>query len=257
MKFTGRNVFIDPSATLGSDVQIGDNTTIYPNVVIGDRTVIANDCIIGEPETGYYQEETQYSQPETIIGSDSLIRSHAIIYASVMIGSHFSCGHRVTIREAASFGNQCRVGTLSDIQGNCTIGNHVWLHSNVHIGQNSRIGDFVFIYPYVVLTNDPYPPSSELLGVDIRAFAQISTGSRLMPGVTVHEHALVGANSLVTKDVQSFSCVVGNPARHVKDVRDIKLKNGASAYPWPLRFERGMPWEGIGFARWKSNNQKQ
>ena len=63
----------------------------------------------------------------------------------------------------------------------------------------------------------------------------------------MHEHALVGANALVTKDVTSFSCVVGNPARHVKDVRDIKFKDGATAYPWPLRFERGMPWEGIGF----------
>ena len=78
-----------------------------------------------------------------------------------------------------------------------------------------------------------------------------------MPGVTVHKHALVGANSLVTKDVLSFSCVVGNPARHVKDVREIKLKDGATAYPWPLRFERGMPWEGIGFERWNSNRQKR
>lgn len=257
MKFTGRNVFVDPTAIIGKDVRIGDNTTIYPNVEIGDRTVIANDCVIGEPLADYYDRPSNYSQPKTIIGSDCLIRSHTVIYSSTTIGSHFSCGHRVTIRESASFGNHCRVGTLSDVQGDCIVGNYVWLHSNVHIGQKSRIGDFVFIYPFVVLTNDPYPPSSDLLGVDIEAFAQISTGARLMPGVTVQEHALVGANSLVTKDVLSFSCVVGNPARHVKDVREIKLKDGATAYPWPLRFERGMPWEGVGFERWKSNRQKR
>ena len=110
---------------------------------------------------------------------------------------------------------------------------------------------------FVVLTNDPYPPSCDLLGVSIQAFAQICTGARLMPGITVREHALVGANSLVTKDVQSFSCVVGNPARHAKDVREIKLKNGAHAYPWPLRFERGMPWEGIGFEHWNAKRLEQ
>ena len=257
MKFTGRNVFVDPSAIIGKDVRIGDNTTIYSNVVIGDRTVIANDCVIGEPLTGYYDVDSSYSQPKTVIGSDCLIRSHSVIYASTNIGSHFSCGHRVTIRESSSFGDHCRVGTLSDIQGDCVIGNYVWLHSNVHIGQQSQIGDFVFIYPFVVLTNDPYPPSSDLLGVSIQAFAQICTGARLMPGITVREHALVGANSLVTKDVQSFSCVVGNPARHAKDVREIKLKNGAHAYPWPLRFERGMPWEGIGFEHWNAKRLEQ
>lgn len=250
MKFTGRNVCVDPRAIIGRDVRIGDNTTIYPNVEIGDRTVISNDCVIGEPLSDYYTNSS-YTQPKTIIGSDCLIRSHTVIYSSTAIGSHFSCGHRVTIRESTSIGNHCRLGTLSDIQGDCSIGSYVWLHSNVHIGQQSRIGDFVFIYPFVVLTNDPYPPSSDLLGVEIEAFAQISTGARLMPGITVHEHALVGANALVTKDVMSFSCVVGNPARHVRDVREIKLKDGAAAYPWPLRFERGMPWEGIGFELWK------
>lgn len=253
MKFNNRNVFIDPSASIGCDVRIGDNTIIYPNVVIGDRTVIANDCIIGEPLSTYYQEN-DYLQPQTTIGSDSLVRSHSIIYASTTTGDHFSCGHRVTIREYSNFGQHCRVGTLSDIQGDCQIGNYVWLHSNVHIGRASRIDDFVFIYPYVVLTNDPLPPSNNLHGVTIKSYAQIGAGSRLLPGICVNEHALVGANSLVTRSVQSYSCVVGNPARHVKDVREIKMDDGSEAYPWPFRFERGMPWEGIGFEEWKTQN---
>ena len=149
MKFNNRNVWIDPSAKIGEGVRIGDNTVIYANVEIGDGTVIANDCVIGEPLSSYYNSE-DYVQPETIIGSDSLIRSHAIIYASAKIGNDFSCGHRVTIREKTVLGNHCRVGTLSDIQGDCTIGDYVWLHSNVHIGKMSLIGNFVFIYPYVV-----------------------------------------------------------------------------------------------------------
>ena len=68
MKFTGRNVFVDPSAIIGKDVRIGDNTTIYSNVVIGDRTVIANDCVIGEPLTGYYDVDSSYSQPKPSSG---------------------------------------------------------------------------------------------------------------------------------------------------------------------------------------------
>lgn len=251
MKFNNQNVTIHPTAEIGANVRIGDNTIIYPNAVIGDNCTIANDCVIGEPLSDYY-EDASYVNPKTILGSDSLIRSHSIIYASAKIGSGFSCGHRVTIREGSQFGNHCKVGTLSDIQGLSNFGSHVWLHSNVHIGQGSIIEDFVFIYPYVVLTNDPLPPSANLKGVHLGRFTQIGTGSVLLPGVTTGNDSLIGANSVVTKNVQAFSCTVGNPAKHVKDVREIKLEDGSAAYPWPYRFDRGMPWEGMNFDEWQA-----
>lgn len=252
MKFNNINVFISKKAVIGKNVRIGDNTSIYDNVVINDNTVIANNCIIGEPLQSYYYEEN-YENPKTVIGVNSLIRSHTIIYCGCEFGANFNTGHRVTIREYTKFGHHCRVGTVSDIQGYSTFGDHCWLHSNVHIGQKSTIGNFVFIYPYVVFTNDPTPPSDICIGPSVGDYSQIAVFSVLLPGVKIGKHCLVGAGSVVGKDVEDYQLVVGSPAEFKKDVREIKSrKTGEQHYPWPIRFERGMPWEGIGYEKWIS-----
>lgn len=250
MKFNNRNVYVSPKAKLGKNVRIADGATIYDNVVIGDNCVIGNDCVIGEPLSSYYEDEN-YINPPTVFGSGALIRSHTIIYAGSTFGNDFSTGHRVTIREFTKMGDGCRVGTVSDIQGYAEFGDYCWLHSNVHIGQKSKIGNFVFIYPYVVLTNDPTPPSDTITGPEIGDFSQIAVFSVILPGVKIGSHVLVGAGSVVGKNVEDYALVLGNPAKPVKDVRDIKNRNtGESHYPWPHRFDRGMPWDIENFQEW-------
>lgn len=250
MKFNNRNVFISPKAKIGKNVRIGDNSTIYDNVEIGDGTTICNDCVIGEPVGDYYNND-EYENSLTKIGANSLIRSHTIIYAGCELGCNFSTGHRVTIREFTRFGKNCRVGTISDIQGFATFGDYCWLHSNVHIGQKSTIGNFVFIYPYVVFTNDPTPPSDICVGPTVGDYSQIAVFSVLLPGVIIGKHCLVGAGSVVGRNVEDYQLVVGSPAAFKKDVRDIKSREtGEQHYPWPNRFSRGMPWHGIGYENW-------
>lgn len=251
MKFNNIGISVSAKATLGNNVRIGDYTTIYDNVVIEDNVVIADHCIIGEPLSNYYDNPEEYENPVTVISKNSLIRSFAIIYCGCKIGQSFSTGHRVTIRENTYIGNYCRVGTLTDIQGFCKIGDYCWLHSNVHIGQGSNLNNFVFIYPYVVLTNDPTPPSNSCNGVYVDEYAQIAVSSVILPGIRIGKHSLIGAGSIVGKDVEDFMLVVGNPAREIKKVTEIKSREtGESHYPWPFRFERGMPWEGIGYEKW-------
>jgi UDP-3-O-[3-hydroxymyristoyl] glucosamine N-acyltransferase len=257
MKFNNINVFISNSAIIGKNVKIGDNTSIYDNVIIEDDTVIGNNCIIGEPISDYYSNVLDYKNPLTIIKKGSFIRSHCILYSGSIFGEKFSTGHRVTIRENTVFGNNCRVGTLSDIQGYSTFGNHCWLHSNVHIGQKSTLGNFVFVYPYVVFTNDPTPPSNICIGPTVGDFSQIAVFSVLLPGVNIGKHCLVGAGSIVGKNVEDYMLVIGSPAKVIKDVREIKSRETAEQhYPWPNRFERGMPWEGIGFTSWENENNQ-
>lgn len=248
-KFTlGKNV------KLGKNVRIGDGTIIYDNVEIGDNSVISNNSIIGEPLNDYYQN-VQYENPRTVIGSSALIRSHTIIYSGNTIGNNFSTGHRVTIREHCEIGDHCSIGTLSDIQGHVKFGSYCRLHSNVHIGQKSVLGNFVFVYPYVVFTNDPTPPSELCVGPKVGDYSQIATMSVLLPGVAVGEHALVGAGSIVSKNVADYSLTVGNPAKHIKDVREIKSRaTGHSHYPWPKNFDRGMPWQGLSYDEWLEKN---
>jgi acetyltransferase-like isoleucine patch superfamily enzyme len=119
----------------------------------------------------------------------------------------------------------------------------VRFHSNVHIGQKSEIGNFVWIFPYVVLTNDPHPPSSVLQGVRIGDFAAIATMSIILPGVTVGEGALIGAHSSVNRDVEPDTVAAGSPAKFVCNASAIKLKDGSGrpAYPWRDHFTRGYP----------------
>lgn len=97
------------------------------------------------------------------------------------------------------------------------------MHSNVHVGQLSTIEDYVWIYPHVVLANDPYPPMGELIGVTIKEYAQVATSSVIMPGVIIGVNALVGAQALVKKDVTDERVVVGVPAKDICSVRDLKI----------------------------------
>jgi acetyltransferase-like isoleucine patch superfamily enzyme len=243
---------VSDTATLGANVSIGAHCIVYDNVEIGDGTIVGPNSILGEPLAGYYQDE-QYANPALTIGKSTLFRSGAIVYAGSRIGEGVQFGHRVTVREQTDIGAHARVGTLSDIQGHCRIGIYSRLHSNVHIGQKSDIGDFVWIFPYVVLTNDPQPPSPLLRGVVVENFAVIATQAVIMAGVRIGRDSLVGASAMVNRDVEPESVVVGVPAKAIASVRDIKsARTGRPVYPWREHFDRGMPWEGIGYHAWAS-----
>lgn len=251
MKFNNQNIHIGENVWLGKNVRIGDNTTIYDNVIIEDNTTICNDCVIGEPLNAYYHH-SDYQQPLTKIGANSLIRSHSIFYAGSTFGDSLNTGHRVTVRENTHAGQNCQFGSYSDIQGNCKIGNYSRFHSYVNIGQESIIGDFVFIYPFVVLTNDPTPPSNDLFGVRIGDFSQITTAAILLPGCEIGKHCLVAANSTVAGIYEDDSFISGSPAQRIGKLSKMPFfsKEGKRYYPWTKNFERGMPWAGKGFNVW-------
>lgn len=246
----GHNCIIEENVKIGSNCFIDSNTIIRSGVSIGDNSFIGSNCIIGEYWMDFCQDREPHDHP-LMIGNKALIRSGSIIYAGSSIGDNFQTGHQVTIRENALIGNNVSVGTLSDIQGNCKIGNYVRCHSNVHIGQLSVVDDFVWIFPYVVLTNDPTPPSENFVGVHIHPFAIIATGSIIMPGIEIGQDSLIGAGAIVTKSVGAYAVAVGNPAKIITDVRNIKNKiTGEPAYPWREHFSHYMPWEKVGFDYW-------
>lgn len=253
MKFNNRNVVISPSAKIGSNVKIGDNCTIYDNVEIGDDSIICNDCVIGEPLAAYYQD-SGYQNPRTVIGHNSMVRSHSIIYAACMIGPRFSSGHRVTIRENSTIGDSCSIGTLSDIQGDVKMGDYCRLHSNVHVAQGCSIGNFVFLYPFSVMTNDPCPPSTDIKGGHIGNYSVVGVHAVILPRIQVGENCLIGANSVVNKRLPDYSLAMGDPVKIVMDLRKFVVMGKGNPYPWMTRFDRGMPWEGVGFESW--NQQK-
>jgi acyl-[acyl carrier protein]--UDP-N-acetylglucosamine O-acyltransferase len=227
---------ISPKAKIGEGVSIGAFTIIHDNVVIGDFTEIGSHC-----EIGISSPLSDGSPLE--FGVSSKIRSHSIFYESSLFGARLVTGHRVTVREGVKAGINLQIGTLSDLQGDCEIGDYVRFHSNVHVGKKSVIGNFVWIFPYVVLTNDPTPPSSCLLGCEIGDYSAIATMSVILPGVKVGQHCLIGAHACVGKDVADGMIAAGVPAKTLGPTSNIKLRDGSgtSAYPWTTHFNRGYP----------------
>lgn len=136
----GQFSIISKKAQIGINVTIGDFVTIHDNVVIGDNCIIESYTELGVPNH-------LSNGDNLIIGKNSHIRSHSIFYEGSIFGDGLITGHRVTVREKTRAGKGFQIGTLSDIQGHCNIGDYVRTHSNVHIGQHSEIGNFVWIFP--------------------------------------------------------------------------------------------------------------
>jgi acetyltransferase-like isoleucine patch superfamily enzyme len=233
---------IHPTAIVNSKAQIGKNVTIGPytiihdNVTIGDSTTIESFCEIGYPSP-------LAEAKSLLIGTNSLIRSHSVFYQGSVLGDGLRTGHHVTVREKVIAGSDLQIGTSTDLQGDCEIGNHVRTHSRVFIAKNAKIGNFVWIMPCVAFTNDPHPPSNCAVGVTAEDYSVIATMSVILPGITLGQHSLVAAHSLVNRDVMAHTVVGGCPAEIICKASEIKLRDGSgrSAYPWPAHFHRGYP----------------
>lgn len=249
MRFNS-NYTISKSAIIGENVQIGHNAIIHDNVEIKNGTIICENCIIGEPSADSYTNDS-YINPKTIIGANSLIRSGSIIYSGSVFGDYFTTGNMVSIREKSVFGKHCIVGTFSDIQGDVEFGDYCRLNSHVQIASKCIFGSFVFIYPMVVFTNDPLPPSNILIGSTVGNFSQIAAGTVILPGLSIGKHCLIGANSLINKNVPDYEFHAGNPGVRIGKVNHIWSKeNKKPHYPWPYNFDRNLPWSGVGFDEW-------
>jgi len=116
----------------------------------------------------------------------------------------------------AKIGDNCNISENVFIENKVIIGNRVTIKNGVQIWDGIEIHDDVFIGPNVTFTNDLYPVSSnsnfKLLKTVIKSGASIGANSTILPGITIGEKAMVGAGSVVTKDIQDFCTVIGNPA---------------------------------------------
>ena len=133
-----------------------------------------------------------------------------------------------------SIGDNTKVGPFVEIQKNASIGNNCKIQSHTFICEGVTIEDNVFIGHGVIFTNDTYPRSTNPDGslqteadwkveyTAVKRGASIGSGATILANLTIGEGALVGAGSVVTKDVPPETIVAGNPARIIRRLKKEK-----------------------------------
>lgn len=226
---------VSSHAKIGKNFKIGNFSIVHDNVCLGDNVEIGSFCIIGHPFSGTLDNKI------LSIGSNSVIRSHSIIYEGSTIGADFQTGHNVLIREKAQFGQGCRVGSNSDIEGDCSIGDFVHFHSYAHVGKGSKISDFVWIYSLVTLTNDPLPPSMISRPIILESGVVICVNSTVLPGTIMKKGSFASAATLVRGVIEEGMIVSGpecRPSGHVSTLVDWE---SGLRHPWMRHLEARYP----------------
>lgn len=154
------------------------------------------------------------------------VRVHptADISPAAQIGEGTSIWHQAQVREGARIGRDCIVGKGVYIDPGVRMGDNVKIQNYVSVYHGVTIEDGVFVGPHVCFTNDKRPRAinadGSLKGVDdwdvgeilVRQGASIGANSTIVCGVTIGQWAMVGAGSVVTRDVPDYGLVWGNPA---------------------------------------------
>jgi len=225
---------IADNVTLPPNCEIGSFVKIYPNVTFGSNVTIGDFCVIGQKGPKREGDLDGLHIPD-----NSVIRSHSVVYAGSTFGSGLTTGHHVVIRERTVAGKNLRVGNFSDIEGDCEIGDYCRFHGYVHVGKGSRIGNFVWLFSLVTLTNDPLPPSHIQEGVTVEDGVVVCVGATLLPGAHIGRGVMVSENSSVTGKVPpAVLYTTGKSSIPITKVMNFRHK---LKLPWQNHFRDAYP----------------
>lgn len=133
------------------------------------------------------------------------------------------------ILPGAVIGEDCNICDHTFIENDVIIGNRVTIKCGVQLWDGILLEDDVFVGPNATFTNDPFPRSKmhpeKFSRTTIRKGASIGANATILPGLNIGQYAMIGAGTVVTKDVPPFAIVVGNPARIIGYVQSNKVSH--------------------------------
>jgi UDP-2-acetamido-3-amino-2,3-dideoxy-glucuronate N-acetyltransferase len=154
------------------------------------------------------QEKKYFAHPQALVESEDIgAETRVWAFAHVMKG--------------AVIGSGCNIGDHAFVESGVRIGNNVTVKNGVAIWQGVELEDQVFLGPNCVFTNDLNPrafirkASDQFLSTRVRSGASIGANATIVCGVTIGRYALIGAGTVVIRDVPDFALMVGNPARRI------------------------------------------
>lgn len=218
----------------GKNCTIYEGATMFPNVRLANNVTIFPGAVIGRPPLSSGATTRQVDVKELLpveIGDNCIIGANAVIYMGVKIGHHSMICDTACIREGCQIGHHSLVAMGVTVNYNTRIGNRVRIMDNTHITGNMVIEDEVFIGMLVTTANSNSMGRKRVevkdwteAGPLVRRFATIGQGACIMPGIEIGENAIVGANSVVSRDVPSCTLVMGIPAAVKRELREDELK---------------------------------
>lgn len=151
--------------------------------------------------------------------SDVFVHPTASVSPNAKIGQGTKVWINVQIRENASIGENCIVSKDVYIDHAVTIGDRCKVQNSVSVYHGVTIGNDVFVGPNACFTNDRVPRAFnadwKITPTIVEDGVSIGANSTLICGITVGEYAMIAAGSVVTRDVEPYTLVIGNPARPV------------------------------------------
>ncbi|WP_198545937.1 N-acetyltransferase [Actinacidiphila yeochonensis] len=205
---------------IGDHVVIGSGAVICGGVEIGEGSRIEEHTVLGKPELGYAVGRTYPGAgAPTRLGEGVTVRAGATVYAGVVIGARTALGHHSLVRSFTRLGTDTVLGHFLVIERECTFGDRVRCSPLSHITSATVLGDDVFLGAGIRTVNDKHliwrDPNRDpdLIPPRFETGAKVGSGSTVLSGVVIGERALVGAGSVVTRDIPAGATAYGSPAR--------------------------------------------
>ncbi|WP_312103018.1 transferase [Pygmaiobacter massiliensis] len=218
-------VIIHDNVIVEEDAIIHDYVVLYPGTIIKKGAELYDHCVIGKLPTtpGSTARALKESYKEAIVGEYSILCPGVVLYAGTNIGEHTLLGDYCSIREDCNVGDYCIISRNVSVNYETTIGNYTKIMDNSHITGNMKIGNHVFISVLVASTNDNAMgrkgyTEEEIQGACIGDYVTIGAAANILPNVNIGENAIVGAGSVVTRDVPASKLVMGVPAKVIRSV---------------------------------------